>query len=33
MRCEGRLRQFARKGTRFEDVVLVALLREEWLKA
>jgi RimJ/RimL family protein N-acetyltransferase len=32
MKREGRLRQFARKGTRFEDVVLVALLREAWLR-
>jgi hypothetical protein len=27
---EGLLREFARKGDAFEDVVMMALLREEW---
>ena len=30
MKPEGVLREFARKGKRFEDVVMVALLRKEW---
>ena len=33
MKQEGRLRQFARRGSGFEDVVVVALLREEWAGA
>jgi len=27
---EGRLHEFARKGDAFHDVVMMALLREEW---
>jgi len=32
MRCEGVLRQCVRKWNRFEDVVLMALLHEEWAR-
>jgi ribosomal-protein-alanine N-acetyltransferase len=30
MRCEGILRQRVRKWGRFEDVVLYAILRQDW---
>ena len=32
MKQEGLMRQCVRKGKGFEDMVLVALLREEWFK-